>query len=36
LSTYQRAGAIERHDAGETLATIAKGYGIAISMISRL
>jgi hypothetical protein len=33
---YQRAGAIGRRDAGETLATIAKGYGIAISMISRL
>jgi hypothetical protein len=36
LSKYQRAEASRRRDAGETLAPIAKGYGIAISMISRL
>jgi Helix-turn-helix domain of resolvase len=36
LSKYQRAEAIRRRDAGETLATIAKGYSIAISTISRL
>jgi DNA invertase Pin-like site-specific DNA recombinase len=34
LSDYQRAEAIERRGAGETLAAIA--YGVAISMISRL
>jgi DNA invertase Pin-like site-specific DNA recombinase len=36
LSDYQRAEAIRRRDAGETLAAIAKSYGVAISMISRL
>ena len=36
LSDYQHAEAIKRRDAGETLAAIAKSYGVAISMISRL
>lgn len=37
LSPYQRAEAIKRRDAGaETLAQIAKSYGVDISMISRL
>jgi hypothetical protein len=36
LSDYQRAEAIRRRDAGETLAAIAKSYGVNISMISRL
>jgi DNA invertase Pin-like site-specific DNA recombinase len=36
LSDYQRAEAIKRRDAGETLAEIAKSYAVAISMISRL
>jgi DNA invertase Pin-like site-specific DNA recombinase len=36
LSDYQRAEAIKRRDAGETLAQIAKSYAVAISMISRL
>ena len=36
LSDYQRAEAIRRRDAGETLAAIAQSYGVAISMISRL
>ena len=36
LSDYQRAEAIKRRDAGETLAAIAKSHGVAISMISRL
>jgi DNA invertase Pin-like site-specific DNA recombinase len=36
LSEYQRTEAIRRRDAGETLAAIAKSYGVAISMISRL
>ena len=36
LSAYQRAEAIKRRDGGETLAAIAKSYGVAISMISRL
>jgi DNA invertase Pin-like site-specific DNA recombinase len=36
LSDYQRAEAIKRRDAGETLATIARSYGVDISMISRL
>jgi len=36
LSNYQRNEAIKRRDAGETLAAIAKSYGVAISMISRL
>jgi DNA invertase Pin-like site-specific DNA recombinase len=36
LSDYQRAEAIKRRNAGETLAAIAKSYGVDISMISRL
>ena len=36
LSDYQRAEAVKRRDAGETLASIAKSYGVAFSMISRL
>jgi DNA invertase Pin-like site-specific DNA recombinase len=36
LSEYQRAEAIKRRADGETLASIAKSYGVAISMISRL
>jgi hypothetical protein len=34
LSEYQRVEAFRRRDPGETLAPIAKGYWIAISMIS--
>jgi DNA invertase Pin-like site-specific DNA recombinase len=36
LSDYQRAEAIKRRATSETLASIAKSYGVAISMISRL
>jgi DNA invertase Pin-like site-specific DNA recombinase len=36
LSDFQRAEAMKRRAAGETLAAIAKSYGVAISMISRL
>jgi hypothetical protein len=36
LSPYQRAEAIKRRAAGETLASIARSYGVDISMISRL
>jgi DNA invertase Pin-like site-specific DNA recombinase len=36
LSDYQRVEAIRRRDAGETLASIAKTYGVDLSMISRL
>ena len=36
LSDYQRAETIKRRAAGETLASIAKSYGVDISMISRL
>jgi DNA invertase Pin-like site-specific DNA recombinase len=36
VSDYQRAEAIRRGEAGETLAAVAKSYGVAISMISRL
>jgi DNA invertase Pin-like site-specific DNA recombinase len=36
LTPYQRGEAIRRRTAGETLASIAKTYGVAISMISRL
>jgi DNA invertase Pin-like site-specific DNA recombinase len=36
LSDYQRKEAIKRRSAGETLAAIAKSYGVDISMISRL
>ena len=35
LSDYQRAEAVKRRAAGETLAAIAKSYGVDISMISR-
>ncbi len=36
LSDYQRAEAVKRRAAGETLASIAKSYGVDLSMISRL
>jgi DNA invertase Pin-like site-specific DNA recombinase len=36
LSDYQRAEAIRRRDAGETLTSIARSYAVDISMISRL
>ena len=36
LSDYQRSEAIKRHDAGETLAAIAKSYGVDLDIISRL
>jgi DNA invertase Pin-like site-specific DNA recombinase len=36
LSEYQRAEAIKRRKAGETLAEIARSYAVDISMISRL
>jgi DNA invertase Pin-like site-specific DNA recombinase len=36
LSDFQRAEAIKRRAAGETLASIAKSYAVDISMISRL
>ena len=36
LSDSQRAEAMKRRAAGETLTSIAKSYGVAISMISRL
>src|SRR6516164_162038 len=36
LSPYQRAEAIKRRDAGETLASIARSYAVDLSMISRL
>jgi DNA invertase Pin-like site-specific DNA recombinase len=36
LSDYQRAEAIKRRDAGETLASIARSYAVDLSMISRL
>jgi hypothetical protein len=36
LSDYQRAEAIKRRAAGETLASIAKSYAVDISMISRM
>jgi DNA invertase Pin-like site-specific DNA recombinase len=36
LSEYQRAEAMKRRDAGETLASIAKSYAVDVSMISRL
>jgi hypothetical protein len=35
LSDYQRAEAIKRRAAGETLASIAKSYGVHLAMISR-
>lgn len=36
LSAFQRAEAIKRRDAGETLAAIAKSYAVNVSTISRL
>jgi DNA invertase Pin-like site-specific DNA recombinase len=36
LSDYQRAEASKRRAEGETLTSIARSYGVAISMISRL
>jgi DNA invertase Pin-like site-specific DNA recombinase len=36
LSDYQRAEAVKRRAAGETLADIAKSYGVSLTMISRL
>jgi DNA invertase Pin-like site-specific DNA recombinase len=36
LSPYQRAEAVKRRAAGETLTSIARSYGVAISMISRM
>src|SRR6476620_9331905 len=36
LSDYQRAEAVRRRAAGETLASIAKSYAVDLSMISRL
>jgi DNA invertase Pin-like site-specific DNA recombinase len=36
LSDYQRAEAVKRRAAGETLASIAKSYAVDVSMISRL
>jgi DNA invertase Pin-like site-specific DNA recombinase len=36
LSEYQRAEAIKRRAAGETLTEIAKSYAVDVSMISRL
>ena len=36
LSSYQRAEAVRRRAAGETLKSIAKTYAVDISMISRL
>ena len=36
LSDFQRAEAVKRRAAGETLASIAKSYAVDISMISRL
>ena len=36
LSEFQRAEAIKRRAAGETLASIAKSYAVDLSMISRL
>jgi DNA invertase Pin-like site-specific DNA recombinase len=36
LSPYQRAEAIKRRAAGETLTAIAASYGVHVSMISRL
>jgi hypothetical protein len=35
LSAYQRAEAIKRRAAGETLASIARCYAVDLSMISR-
>lgn len=36
LSDYQRNEAIKRRAAGETLASIARSYGVHVSMVSRL
>jgi DNA invertase Pin-like site-specific DNA recombinase len=36
LSSYQRAEALKRRGNGETLAAIAKSYGVSTSLVSRL
>jgi DNA invertase Pin-like site-specific DNA recombinase len=36
LSDYQRKEALKRRAAGETLASIAKSYGVHVSMVSRM
>jgi hypothetical protein len=36
LSEYQRAEALKRRDAGETVVSIARSYAVDHSMISRL
>jgi hypothetical protein len=36
LSPYQRAEAVKRRAAGETLASIARSYAVDLSMISKL
>jgi DNA invertase Pin-like site-specific DNA recombinase len=36
LSDYQRAEAIKRRAEGELLATIAKSYGVSVTMVSRM
>jgi len=36
LSVFQRAEAVKRRRAGDTLTSIAKSYGVSIAMISRL
>ena len=36
LSDYQHPEAIKRRAAGETLASIAKSYGVHLAMIARL
>ena len=36
LSDYQRTEALKRRAAGDTLADIAKSYGVHLSMISRV
>jgi hypothetical protein len=35
-AAYPRSEAVKRRNAGETLAAIAKSYGVDLSMISRL
>jgi DNA invertase Pin-like site-specific DNA recombinase len=36
LTPHQRAEALQRRGAGETLATVARTYNVSVSMISRL
>jgi DNA invertase Pin-like site-specific DNA recombinase len=36
LSQYQRAEALRRRDAGETLGAIAQTFGVSVSLVSRL